>query len=105
MSKLPDSLNSLLSELERFGEDNDLGNTKRESKMLNITRDTGEFLAALIRATGARHILEVGAPTATPPCGWPLPPSRSAVTSPRWNAPPSRWPWHGRTTSGPGCRD
>lgn len=61
MSKLPDSLNSLLSELERFGEDNDLGNTTRESKMLNITRDTGKFLAALIRATGARHILEVGA--------------------------------------------
>lgn len=61
MSKLPDALNSLLSELERFGEDNDHGDTKRESKMLNITRDTGEFLAALIRATGARNILEVGA--------------------------------------------
>lgn len=61
MSKLPDSLNSLLSELERFGEENDHGDTPRGSKMLNITRDTGEFLAALIRATGARSILEVGA--------------------------------------------
>jgi predicted O-methyltransferase YrrM len=28
--------------------------------MLNITRDTGEFLAVLVRATGARRILEIG---------------------------------------------
>lgn len=61
MSKPPDSLNSLLAELERFGDENDHGDTPRGSKMLNITRDTGEFLAVLIRATGARSILEVGA--------------------------------------------
>lgn len=60
MSKLPDSLNRLLSELERFGDENDGGATPRGSKMLNITRDTGEFLAVLVRATGARRILEVG---------------------------------------------
>ena len=28
--------------------------------MLNITRDTGEFLAVLVRATGARRVLEIG---------------------------------------------
>jgi predicted O-methyltransferase YrrM len=28
--------------------------------MANITRDTGEFLAVLVRATAARRVLEVG---------------------------------------------
>jgi predicted O-methyltransferase YrrM len=28
--------------------------------MLNITRDTGEFLSALVRATLARRVLEIG---------------------------------------------
>src|SRR5262245_49854814 len=28
--------------------------------MLNITRDTGEFLAVLVRATAARRVLEIG---------------------------------------------
>jgi predicted O-methyltransferase YrrM len=28
--------------------------------MLNITRDTGRFLSVLVRATGARRILEIG---------------------------------------------
>lgn len=28
--------------------------------MLNITRETGEFLALLVRATGARSVLEIG---------------------------------------------
>lgn len=28
--------------------------------MLNITRDTGEFLAVLVRATLARRVLEIG---------------------------------------------
>jgi predicted O-methyltransferase YrrM len=28
--------------------------------MLNITRDTGEFLSVMVRATAARHILEFG---------------------------------------------
>ena len=28
--------------------------------MLNVTRDTGEFLAVLVRATLARRVLEIG---------------------------------------------
>lgn len=54
------SLQLLLAELERFGHDNDEAKSTRSERMLNITRDTGEFLRVLIRATRARRILEVG---------------------------------------------
>jgi predicted O-methyltransferase YrrM len=57
-------LNLLLEELERFGAANDdgiaPGDPGRAQRMLNITRDTGEFLAVLVRATRARDILEIG---------------------------------------------
>lgn len=53
-------LGNLKSELENFGQYNDQTATDRAAKMLNITRDTGEFLAVLVRATGARRVLEVG---------------------------------------------
>jgi predicted O-methyltransferase YrrM len=53
-------LDELLSELERFGKANDDANAKRPRRMLNITRDTGEFLAVLVRATVARRVLEIG---------------------------------------------
>ncbi len=57
-------LNLLLEELERFGAANDAGIDRadpgRAQRMLNITRDTGEFLAVLVRATRARDILEIG---------------------------------------------
>jgi predicted O-methyltransferase YrrM len=55
-----ESLQALLSELERFGEVNDTANAERPRRMLNITRDTGEFLSVLVRATSARRILEIG---------------------------------------------
>lgn len=51
---------SLLEELECFGRDNDAGTNERSRRMLNITRDTGEFLALLVHATGARQVLEIG---------------------------------------------
>jgi predicted O-methyltransferase YrrM len=54
------SLDSLLAELEQFGLANDRATTEREHRMLNITRDTGEFLAVLVRATLARRVLEIG---------------------------------------------
>lgn len=54
------ALESLKVELERFGEANDAANTERPRRMLNITRDTGEFLAVLVRATVARRVLEIG---------------------------------------------
>lgn len=57
-------LTLLLEELERFGAANDAGIDRadpgRAQRMLNITRDTGEFLAVLVRTTRARDILEIG---------------------------------------------
>ena len=57
---MADSLENLLAELEHFGKDNDGSVTERPRKMLNITRDTGEFLAVLVRATLAHRVLEIG---------------------------------------------
>lgn len=45
-----DALDRLLEELERFGKANDGAITERPRRMLNITRDTGEFLAVLVRS-------------------------------------------------------
>ena len=55
-----EALEGLRSELERFGEANDAATNERPRRMLNITRDTGEFLAVLVRATAARRVLEIG---------------------------------------------
>lgn len=55
-----EALKSLLDELERFGKENDGAITERPRRMLNITRDTGEFLAVLVRSTLARRVLELG---------------------------------------------
>ena len=50
----------LLAELEDFGRANDERVSDRPRRMLNITRDTGEFLAVLVKAMGARRVLEIG---------------------------------------------
>jgi predicted O-methyltransferase YrrM len=55
-----DTLETVKAELERFGLANDAATTERPRRMLNITRDTGEFLAVLVRATAARQVLEIG---------------------------------------------
>jgi predicted O-methyltransferase YrrM len=57
---MTESLQVLLSELESFGEAHDSDAVGRPHRMLNITRDTGEFLAVLVRATSARRVLEIG---------------------------------------------
>ena len=57
---MTESLQVLLSELERFGEANDNATAERPRRMLNITRDTGEFLAVLVQAISARRVLEIG---------------------------------------------
>jgi len=57
---MDDRLEALLAELEQFGKDNDGSTSERPRKMLNITRDTGEFLAVLARATVVRRVLEIG---------------------------------------------
>ena len=53
-------LAALLAELEQFGRSNDAATTDRPRRMLNITRDTGEFLAVLVKAMDARRVLEIG---------------------------------------------
>jgi predicted O-methyltransferase YrrM len=57
---MSDSLDEILAELEQFGKTNDLAVSERSQRMLNITRDTGEFLAVLVRAMHAQRVLEVG---------------------------------------------
>jgi predicted O-methyltransferase YrrM len=57
---VPDKLVGVLVELEEFGRANDASITERPRRMLNITRDTGEFLSLLVRATLARRVLEIG---------------------------------------------
>ncbi|MBZ4019001.1 O-methyltransferase [Streptomyces purpurogeneiscleroticus] len=53
-------LAELLRELEEFGRANDEATDERSRKMLNVTHDTGVFLALLIKACKARNVLEIG---------------------------------------------
>lgn len=53
-------LAALLQELESFGKANDAREAERARRMMNITRDTGEFLVLLTRAVDARRVLEIG---------------------------------------------
>jgi len=53
-------LKELLEELEEFGHSNDESVHDRPRRMLNITRDTGEFLSVLMRTMDARRVLEIG---------------------------------------------
>lgn len=57
---MSESLQVLLGELEQFGQTNDAAITDRPRRMLNITRETGEFLSVLVQATNAQRILEIG---------------------------------------------
>ena len=54
------NLAALLSELEEFGQKNDATITDRPRRMLNITRDTGEFLVVLVMVMRAQRVLEIG---------------------------------------------
>lgn len=56
---MSDSLEALKRELERFAATYD-ATRERPRRMFNITRDTGQFLAVLVRATAARRVLEIG---------------------------------------------
>ena len=57
---MTEALQELLRELEQFGLSNDRTTSERPRRMLNITRDTGEFLAVLVGAVNARRVLEIG---------------------------------------------
>jgi predicted O-methyltransferase YrrM len=54
------TLHTLLAELAAFGDAHDSDAANRATRMLNITPDTGEFLAVLVKAMQARRILEIG---------------------------------------------
>lgn len=53
-------LATLLDELAAFGDAHDGDAANRATRMLNITPDTGAFLAVLVKAAQARRILEIG---------------------------------------------
>jgi predicted O-methyltransferase YrrM len=53
-------LKTLLDELTAFGTAHDGDPANHARRLLNITPDTGEFLAVLAKAAGARRILEIG---------------------------------------------
>lgn len=55
-----EALSQLLAELEQFGQANDASTVERGRRMLNITRDTGEFLAVMVATANAKNILEIG---------------------------------------------
>lgn len=57
---MTESLQELLLELEQFGLSNDSAIADRPRRMLNITRDTGEFLSVIVRAMNAQRVLEIG---------------------------------------------
>ena len=57
---MSETLQELLTELEQFGQQNDAAISERPRRMLNITRDTGEFLSVLVQATNAQRVLEIG---------------------------------------------
>ncbi|MDG2523903.1 O-methyltransferase [Stenotrophomonas sp. HITSZ_GD] len=50
----------LKEELAAFGAAHDAQAPSHGQRLLNITPDTGEFLAVLVRATQARRIVEIG---------------------------------------------
>ncbi len=57
---MDNGLAALLADLEQFGADNDERADARSEKLLNITRDTGQFLSLLIQALRSRRIVEIG---------------------------------------------
>jgi predicted O-methyltransferase YrrM len=54
------TLKTQLDALAAFGDAHDADAANHATRLLNITPDTGAFLAVLVKATGARRILEIG---------------------------------------------
>lgn len=53
-------LSSLLEDLHRQGVEHDAGKADRLERLRNLEPDTAALLALLVRATGARRVLELG---------------------------------------------
>ncbi|MFK4291482.1 O-methyltransferase [Bacillus sp. RC250] len=54
------TLDSLLLQLEQYGEEHDRNKEKREEKLRNISREMGQFLSVLVKECNAKKILEIG---------------------------------------------
>ncbi|EOO39914.1 O-methyltransferase [Bacillus mycoides] len=54
------TLDSLLLQLEQYGEEHDRHKEKREEKLSNISREMGRFLSVLVKGCNAKKILEIG---------------------------------------------
>lgn len=57
---LPPRVQSVLAELEAWGQENDRVQADRSRKMLNLDRGTAELVRALIVGRNPRRILEIG---------------------------------------------
>jgi predicted O-methyltransferase YrrM len=55
-----DTLRAIIDELHRHGAQHDAGKVDRLQRLRNVEPDTAQVLAALVRATGARRLLEIG---------------------------------------------
>ncbi|WP_374937200.1 O-methyltransferase [Bacillus clarus] len=54
------SIESLLLQLERYGEEHDRKKEKREERLRNISREMGQFLSIFVKGCNAKNILEIG---------------------------------------------
>ncbi len=57
---MDDTLQAVLDELHRHGAEHDAGKADRLERLRNVEPDTAQVLAVLVRATGARRLLEIG---------------------------------------------
>ncbi|ALC55215.1 methyltransferase [Bacillus thuringiensis] len=58
--KRMDTLDSLLLQLEQYGEEHDRNKKIREEKLRNVSREMGQFLSILVKGCNAKNILEIG---------------------------------------------
>jgi predicted O-methyltransferase YrrM len=57
---MDDRLSALLDQLHRHGVEHDAGRSDRLERLRNLEPDTARLLAVLVRASGARAVLELG---------------------------------------------
>jgi predicted O-methyltransferase YrrM len=57
---MDEQLAALLDELHRYGVEHDAGKADRVDRLRNLEPETGALLAVLVRAMGARKLLELG---------------------------------------------
>ncbi len=57
---MDDALVAVLDELHRYGTEHDAGKADRLERLRNLEPDSAQVLAVLVRAAGARRLLEIG---------------------------------------------